>query len=143
MGNNQISMPETYTVQDILDAALAHAKFVAQKDLEYGQSWKKRGGVSAGENVMRKVDRLTEQLQRHDWNIFKAIADMSTGEGLIDTIRDLRGYLLLVEVELIRRGVVKPLYAPPERLVPRHVDETGQRHPFGFDPSEDLNEVVR
>lgn len=79
--------------------AMEDAKLVAQKDAEYGASWKKRGGVGAFMVMSRKIDRLEEQCRRHGYDIFKAIRDDSTGESLVDTIRDLRCYLDLIEAE--------------------------------------------
>ncbi len=73
---------------------------VLKKDEEYGASWKKRGGVGAYMVMIRKVDRLEEQCKKHGYDIFKAIQDRSTGEGLLDTIRDLRSYLDLIEADV-------------------------------------------
>ncbi len=77
---------------------------VLQKDLEYGASWKKRGGVGAYFVMIRKVDRLEEQVKKHNYDVFKACEDRSTGENLLDTIRDLRSYLDLIESEVRARN---------------------------------------
>lgn len=78
---------------------------VLQKDKEYGASWKRRGGVGAYMVMIRKVDRLEEQCKKHGYDIFKACRDTSTGEGLLDTIRDLRSYLDLIEAEVRATGL--------------------------------------
>lgn len=84
-----------------------------QKDKEYGSSWKQRGGVGAFMMLARKWDRLEKQVAGDDcdepagqYDIFQHIQFDDRAEGLIDDIRDLRRYLLLVEAEMIDRGVV-------------------------------------
>ncbi|MAP08147.1 MAG: hypothetical protein CMM00_04755 [Rhodopirellula sp.] len=80
-------------------------KGIAQKDLEalsraqssYGDSWRRRGGVGAFMMLARKFDRIEHQSEKHSWNVFEA-GEVYKGEaGLLDDIRDLRRYLLLVE----------------------------------------------
>lgn len=80
-------------------------KGIAQKDLEalsraqssYGDSWRRRGGIGAFMMLARKFDRIEHQSEKHGWNIFEA-GEVYKGEaGLLDDIRDLRRYLLLVE----------------------------------------------
>ncbi len=80
-------------------------KEVAQNDLEalkraetsYGDSWRRRGGVGAFMMLARKFDRIEHQSQKHGWDVFEA-GEVYKGEaGLLDDIRDLRRYLLLVE----------------------------------------------
>ena len=63
----------------------------------YGTSWRNRGGVGAFMMLARKWDRLENQCKKHDWDVFTAIGADTRPEGLIDDIRDLRRYLLLVE----------------------------------------------
>ena len=69
-------------------------------ELSYGDSWKKRGGVGAFMMLARKWDRLEKQVWNYGWDIFKAIQDDDRPEGVLDDIRDLRRYLLLVEEEM-------------------------------------------
>ena len=80
-------------------------KGIAQKDLaalsraqsSYGDSWRRRGGVGAFMMLARKFDRIEHQSEKHNWNVFEA-GEVYKGEaGLLDDIRDLRRYLLLVE----------------------------------------------
>lgn len=110
-----------------------HLEAVAQSDVDglkkaqesYGDSWKRRGGVGAFMMLARKWDRLENALnpervpgdQREApiaaramkpvpaFDIFAGTAADPRGEGLIDDIRDLRRYLMLVEAELLSRGV--------------------------------------
>ncbi len=99
----------------------------------YGDSWKKRGGVGAFMMLARKWDRLEnrvkeeiksgflkegveggkssygsgdfeDRIEAHSWDIFEHIAADDRAEGLIDDIRDLRRYLMLVEAEMRCRG---------------------------------------
>lgn len=75
-----------------------------EKDAEYGGSWKKRGGVGAVMMLLRKADRIEVQAKKHGWDIFAAYEADMREEGILDDIRDLRRYLLLVEGELIVRS---------------------------------------
>tara|TARA_R100001594_G_scaffold1296_2_gene5426 strand:- start:6714 stop:7070 length:357 start_codon:yes stop_codon:yes gene_type:complete len=88
-------------------------KEVAQNDLHalqkaetsYGDSWKRRGGVGAFMMLARKFDRIEHQSEKHGWDIFEA-GEVYIGEaGLLDDIRDLRRYLLLVENEILANTV--------------------------------------
>ena len=63
----------------------------------YGESWRKRGGIGAYMMLARKWDRLENKVKEHEWDIFKAINEDPRDEGILDDIRDLRRYLLLVD----------------------------------------------
>lgn len=82
------------------------------KDNEYGGSWKKRGGVGAYMNVCRKVDRIENQLSKPgtsemgQYDIFSHISNDKRPEGILDDIRDLRRYLLLIEAEMTAQGKI-------------------------------------
>lgn len=82
-----------------------------EKERTYGGSWKKRGGVGAFMMLARKWDRIENLLGYKDgtqYNIFAAIeANPHGGDStVLAEIRDLRRYLLLVEAEMVARGVV-------------------------------------
>lgn len=111
---------------------LAHLHDIAQEDADglfsgdpkYGYSWKKRGGVGAFMMLARKWDRLEHALAPQEDNvtwsnmskwipgsipahdIFAGLEQDERSEGLIDDIRDLRRYLLLIEAEARARGIV-------------------------------------
>tara|TARA_R100000365_G_C2720096_1_gene52885 strand:+ start:136 stop:486 length:351 start_codon:yes stop_codon:yes gene_type:complete len=78
---------------------------IAQKDLEalkraeesYGDSWRRRGGVGAFMMLARKFDRIEHQSEKHGWDVFEAGEAFKGETGLLDDIRDLRRYLILVE----------------------------------------------
>jgi hypothetical protein len=68
--------------------------------MNYGTSWKKRGGVGAFMMAARKWDRLELAVGKYDYNIFRAVEGDKRAEGIMDDIRDLRRYLLLIEAEV-------------------------------------------
>ena len=83
-------------------------KFVCNTDVEtliikgrsYGNSWKKRGGIGAFMMLARKWDRIEEAVKNNGYDVFSTYGKDARDEGIIDDIRDLRRYLLLVEVEV-------------------------------------------
>lgn len=99
---------------------LQYLDAVAQSDVRglhkaeqsYGASWKRRTGVGAFMMLARKWDRIekrvaTAQAGAGQYDVFDHIAADRRVEGIIDDIRDLRRYLMLVEAELAARGVLK------------------------------------
>jgi hypothetical protein len=100
---------------DHLDAVAAFdVAEIKRKDADYGGSWKKRGGIGAFMNLVRKWDRLDEQVSRPErggmqgikYDIFAHIDRDVSAESVLDSLRDLRRYCMLVEAEMIARGVV-------------------------------------
>ena len=71
-----------------------------KSEQDYGDSWKKRGGIGAFMMLARKWDRIENQVNDYTYDIFLALDEDKRPEGLIDDIRDLRRYLLLVEAEM-------------------------------------------
>ena len=67
---------------------------------DYGDSWRKRGGVGAYMMLARKWDRIENQVDEKGWDIFKSIEQDIRPEGILDDIKDLRRYLLLVEAHM-------------------------------------------
>lgn len=87
----------------------------------YGDSWCRRGGVGAFMMLARKWDRLeraldprlvpgdireaplsaTTQTPIPAYDVFEAIKADRRSEGIIDDIRDLRRYLLLIEAKML------------------------------------------
>lgn len=98
----------------IMDVAQSDVKGLETAQKSYGDSWKKRGGVGAYMMLARKWDRIENRVSQpaalqgsvvvNAWDIFEHIGADDRAEGLIDDIRDLRRYLLLVEAEMLRRG---------------------------------------
>jgi hypothetical protein len=98
--------------------ALSDIGSIEDKEKSYGSSWKRRGGISAFMMFARKWDRIGQRVAtRIDAaggapgatrdNVFEHIVADRRTEGVIDDIRDLRRYLLLVEAEMAARGVVE------------------------------------
>jgi hypothetical protein len=73
---------------------------LVKAEQSYGDSWRRRGGVGAFMMLARKWDRIENRVLDHRYDIFDAIECDSRPEGIIDDIRDLRRYLLLVEEHL-------------------------------------------
>ena len=67
---------------------------------DYGDSWRKRGGIGAFMMLARKWDRIENQVVEKGWDIFKSIEQDIRPEGILDDIKDLRRYLLLVEAHM-------------------------------------------
>lgn len=105
-----------------------------QKDKEYGSSWKRRGGVGAFMMLARKWDRLENAARLAGWDIFQIMLADRRDEGVLDDIRDLRRYLLLVESE-IQKTITDQLAAEITGL--RSLGPTGMQNPRGFIPEEE------
>jgi len=82
----------------------ADVDMIRRKEKTYKGSWKKRGGIGAAMMILRKADRLEILLQDRNYDIFKDPGDGSDGSPLAE-IRDLRAYLILVEAEIMARGL--------------------------------------
>ena len=67
---------------------------------DYGDSWRKRGGIGAFMMLARKWDRIEKQVYDYTYDIFLALDEDKRPEGLMDDIKDLRRYLLLVEAHM-------------------------------------------
>jgi hypothetical protein len=80
---------------------------LVKAERSYGDSWKKRGGIGAFMMLARKWDRLENKTDEYGWDIFEAIQDDNRPEGILDDIRDLRRYLLLVEEEMERESELR------------------------------------
>ena len=91
-------MSENYDLLRMI--ASADVTILEDKGKSYGSSWRKRGGVGAFMMLARKWDRIENQMEAAGYDIFgpvKKEMSASTTDGLLDDIRDLRRYLLLVE----------------------------------------------
>lgn len=99
------------------DIAISDASGLIEAQKSYGNSWKSRGGVGAFMMLCRKMDRLEIRVSKvpvvadgggftfddlltgDRYDIFQHLIADNRAEGVIDDIRDLRRYLLLVEAE--------------------------------------------
>jgi len=66
----------------------------------YGDSWKKRGGVGAYMMMVRKLDRILNQVEKYDWNVKNAYDGDTREDGLWDDLRDMRRYMQLIQAEV-------------------------------------------
>lgn len=140
------------------------ASVVFDKDVNYGHSWKKRGGIGAFMVIARKWDRLEERMKRglmfksdcgsdksiNQYDLFGHITADSRDEGVIDDVRDLRRYLMLVEEEMVEQGVLneilnlqEPTKPVPIPLTQGSVSRTEHPRPYGFDPNDDVPRASR
>ena len=87
--------------KDLFNLVEDDVRELVHAEKSYGDSWRKRGGVGAFMMLARKWDRIENQTQREKYDIFETIRIDSREEGVIDDIRDLRRYLLLVEAEML------------------------------------------
>lgn len=81
----------------ILELATEDVAVLEVKGKSYGSSWRKRGGVGAFMMLARKWDRIETQCDEKGYDIFEAIKLGLVPDGILDDIRDLRRYLLLVD----------------------------------------------
>lgn len=155
---------QTHFEQTLNLIASNDVRTLVKKDAEYGSSWKKRGGVGAFMMLARKWDRLETQVTRSGldtkYDIFDAIGQDDKElanhlevhdvvpynfEATLETIRDLRRYLLLVESEIILRkevdrGGTRPQVFANDTLKPIPQIPTADSeyaHPFPAAPSQD------
>lgn len=86
---------------DLLDIANGDVNGLMNARLSYGDSWRQRGGVGAFMMLARKWDRIENQVRKHHYDVFHtAEAQGGHPDGILDDIRDLRRYLMLVEQHL-------------------------------------------
>jgi hypothetical protein len=116
------------------DIALQDAQITVVTDFDYQGSWKSRGGSGAFHMLARKWDRIEAACTRNKqapFDIFATAAKDEREEGIIDDIRDLRRYLMLVEAELRRNawGAAVTLTARDQEALKRFKES------FSFEPN--------
>ena len=82
---------------EIRDIAQNDIRSLIESEKSYGDSWKRRGGTGAFMMLARKFDRIEQQSEKCNYDVFTAGSTFTGEEGLLDDIGDLRRYLLLVE----------------------------------------------
>jgi hypothetical protein len=99
---------ESKIIQQVREIAAHDTKALNEAEKSYGDSWKKRGGVGAFMMLARKWDRIENTLEKLSFpmtfDIFEGIRKDQREEGIIDDIKDLRRYLLLVEAQMRVEG---------------------------------------
>jgi len=103
-------MSDLHHMEYIDAVAAADCDVLRRKESTYRGSWKRRGGRGAWHVFARCWDRLANVVEDAAYadDVFAAIevqADGRDGTPLA-ALRDLRRYLLLVEAEMVARGVV-------------------------------------
>lgn len=84
----------------LLPIALADVTTALGLDTQYKGSWRQRGGIGAFFTICRKWDRIEAAAAKHRYNFVDMVVEDDRPEGVMDDIRDLRRYLLLLEAWL-------------------------------------------
>ena len=123
-------------------------KFVNDKDVQYGSSWRKRGGAGAFMVIARKWDRIEQVCEtRHPakYDIFDVFEADDRSETILDDCLDLVGYLLILVEHMIEIGHVTKIEELRMSFVPAITPgsaPSGMRNPFGFDEEEEEEENI-
>lgn len=89
-------MPANWT--QIAELQAADLATLRDKGATYGDSWRRRGGVDSFMMLARCWDRLEHYVQRHGNNVLEALrVPGPEADAVLDSLGDLRRYLLLVE----------------------------------------------
>ena len=99
----QVKLLRSKIINRCAGLALEDVDELHKAEESYGDSWKQRGGIGAFMMLARKWDRLERQVEKTGYDVFEAIDGDNRPEGIIDDIRDLRRYLLLVDAEMSKR----------------------------------------
>lgn len=116
------------------------------KNAEYGSSWSKRGGAGAFFMLARKFDRIEQQCKDKNYDLFAVIEGDRRAEGIMDDIRDLRRYLLLVEEHFVDAVTPPSPSEITDSMVRRAVSaaeqgrQRGNVNPRGFDVQQDCRD---
>lgn len=108
---------------NVRNVAASDVAGLKNAERSYGPSWKLRGGIDTFHMLQRKWERVegrlktrvlasTTQAAASPYDVFEHIAADPHTHGLIDDIRDLRRYLMLVEAEVSARAALAPNQTP-------------------------------
>ena len=128
---------DTEFLSHLSDIASEDTKGLIEAQKHYGNSWKVRGGVGAFMMLARKWDRLEKRVSRHPsaggdssvgvepergdrYDILQHLIADDRAEGIIDDIRDLRRYLMLVEAEARAMGCTSAFSKHRDSPRPEH-----------------------
>ena len=97
------------TKESNMPANFKHIQQLADEDVQklrqaeesYGDSWRGRGGMGAFMMLARKWDRIENQVAKDGYDVFTTITNDPSDSGILDDIKDLRRYLLLVEAHIL------------------------------------------
>lgn len=118
-------------------------KYVSDKDLHYGSSWRKRGGAGAFFVISRKWDRIEQACEKESakYDIFNVFKEDDRRETVLDDCLDLVGYLLILVEHMVEIGHITEIKTLRMGFnpLPQTVETvpSGMTNPFGFDEGED------
>ncbi len=122
-------------------------KFVNDKDIQYGSSWRKRGGAGAFMVMARKWDRIEQACKTQHpakYDIFDVFEADNRRETILDDCLDLVGYLLNLVEHMVEIGHVTRIKELNMSFVSSDhsgiPEPSGMKHPHGFDESEKFDE---
>ena len=128
-------------------------EFVNDKDIQYGSSWRKRGGAGAFMVIARKWDRIEQACEKETatYDIFNVFKEEDRRETILDDCLDLVGYLLILVEHMVEIGHVTKIEGLNMGFVPTVLTKaellksgvlksrvSGMDHPHGFDEDQDL-----
>ncbi len=129
--------------------------FVNDKDIQYGSSWRKRGGPGAFFVIARKWDRIeqaceTEEFSLHrrlpgelatKYDIFDRFSADDRSETILDDCLDLVGYLLILIEHMVEVGHITKIEALRMSFVSTptavEAEPSGMLNPHGFEEEEE------
>ncbi len=93
-----------------------------QKEEAYGDSWIKRGLNGAYFVIVRKIDRIENQMKNCNYDLHTALKRYGGNDGILDDINDLSRYLLLLRAELavVNEDQIKELAGMIDTSEPNH-----------------------
>ncbi|KKL83673.1 hypothetical protein LCGC14_1972360 [marine sediment metagenome] len=118
-------------------------EYVNDKDIQYGSSWRKRGGAGSFMVMARKWDRIEQACEKEPakYDIFNVFKEEDRRETILDDCLDLVGYLLILVEHMIEIGHVtgiKELHMSFVSSTPMVESEpSGMTKPFGFEEEEE------
>ena len=120
--------------------------FVNDKDVQYGSSWRKRGGAGAFFVISRKWDRIEQACETQKpakYDIFNVFHTDDRSETILDDCLDLVGYLLILIEHMVEVGHITKIEALRMSFVPLpstvEAESTGMLNPHGFHEDDDAS----
>ncbi len=120
-------------------------KYVNDKDIQYGSSWRKRGGAGAFMVIARKWDRIEQACEtRHPakYDIFDVFETDGRSETILDDCLDLVGYLLILVEHMIEidhvTGIKELNMSFVSSTQTGETEPSGMTNPFGFEEDKEM-----
>jgi hypothetical protein len=107
INTKESNMPANFKqIQQLADEDVQKLR---QAEESYGDSWRGRGGIGAFMMLARKWDRIENQVKKDGYDVFTTIKNDPSDSGILDDIKDLRRYLLLVESHILFENYMEAL----------------------------------